>query len=251
MNPYRIWWMVVLVAAVSYVGYLAKRLLGHDRGTLVGAAVGGLVSSTAVTIALSRRASADRGGHERLTAAIIVASAIMFLRILAILAPMSFELCRLAIAPVAAAAAVALGAAALFMLRARGRDANDSGNRLAVENPLELASALEFGLMLSAILVISRALVAALGDRGLYLGAAAAGLADVDAITLSIAAMMNRGDVAGGTAVGAVLLAAAVNTVVKCALALAIGGRRLGVRVAASLAAALVGGTVLWAVGRA
>jgi uncharacterized membrane protein (DUF4010 family) len=90
------------------------------------------------------------------------------------------------------------------------------------------------------LLVISRALVAALGDRGLYLGAAAAGLADVDAITLSIAAM-NHGDIAGATAVAAVLLAAAVNTVVKSALALAIGGRRLGVRVAASLLAALAG----------
>ena len=91
---------------------------------------------------------------------------------------------------------------------------------------------------MSVLLVISRALVAALGDRGLYLGAAAAGLADVDAITLSIAAM-NHGDIAGATAVAAVLLAAAVNTVVKSALA--IGGRRLGVRVAASLLAALAG----------
>jgi uncharacterized membrane protein (DUF4010 family) len=241
--------MVVLVAGVSYVGYLAKRLLGEDRGTLVGGVIGGLVSSTAVTIALSRRAAADRGGYERLSAAIVVASAIMFVRILAILAPMSFELCRLAFAPVAAAATVALGAAALFVVRARRRDAKDSGNRLAVDNPLELASALEFGLLLSAILVISRALVAALGDRGLYLGAAAAGLADVDAITLSIAAMLNRSDIAGGTAITAVLLAAAVNTVVKSGLAMAIGGRRLGVRVAVSLAAALAGGAALWAVG--
>jgi uncharacterized membrane protein (DUF4010 family) len=109
--------------------------------------VGGLVSSTVVTIPLSRRASADRVGYERLTAAIVVASATTFLRIPAILAPVSFELCRLAIAPVAASATVALGAAALFVLRARGRDAKDSANRLAVENPLELASALEFGLV--------------------------------------------------------------------------------------------------------
>jgi uncharacterized membrane protein (DUF4010 family) len=248
LNPYRIWWMVVLVAAVSYVGYLAKRLWGRDRGTLIGGVIGGLVSSTAVTIALSRRASADRGGYERLTAATVVASAIMFLRILAILAPMSIELCRLVFVPVAAAAAVAGSAAALFVLRARRTDGRDVADALAVENPLDLASALKFGLLLSAILVVSRALIAALGDRGLYLGAAAAGLADVDAITLSIAAMMNRGEIAGATAVGAVLLAAATNTAVKSALAITIGGRRFGARVAISLVAALVGGTALWAI---
>ncbi len=255
LNPYKIWWMVVLVAGISYAGYVAERIWGRDRGALVAGLLGGLVSSTAVTLELSRRAGKGRSRSQNVdatAAGIVVASTIMFVRQLAILVPVAPSLISALAAPVGVTAAVGLSAAGGLFLRSRRRESADSGSGLGLKNPLDLPSALGFGLLLAAIMIASRALTASLGDRGLYLAAALSGIADVDAITLSIGAMVNGGHVGTRAAIAAVLLAAATNTLVKSVIAAAIGGRDVGLRVVPSLAVALASGaaTLPFIVGR-
>jgi uncharacterized membrane protein (DUF4010 family) len=243
LNPYRIWWMVVLVASVSYLGYFAKRIWGRERGYLVTGMLGGLASSTAVTLSLSRRAGASRADLGALGAGTVVACSVMFVRLLVILSPIAPALVKPLAAPLAAAAAIGFSAGAGLAYGSRGEPAHRGERDVELRNPLDLASAIEFGLFLAGVMLLSRGLTESMGDRGLFLVAAVAGLADVDAIALSAAAMATQGQATIAAALTAVLLAAAVNTVVKAAYAWVLGGRGLGLRVSIPLALSLAGGT--------
>ena len=241
LNPYKLWWMVVLVAGISYVGYFAQKIGGSHRGTLAEALFGGMISSTAVTLTLSRRAAADHGHDDVLAAAIVVASSLMFVRLLAIVAPVAPLLVAPLAVPLGVAAVVGFAAAGMMAWRMRQRSpAGD--HEIKHRNPLDLSMALKFGLLLAAILVLSRALRAWLGDRGVYLIAAAGGVADVDAIALSIASMAEQGTVTVRAGVAGMLIAVAVNTMVKSAIALGFGGFRFGLRVGLPMVVALVCG---------
>ena len=143
--------------------------------------------------------------------------------------------------PLGVAAVVGFGAAGMMARRMRQRSpAGD--HEIKHRNPLDLSMALKFGLLLAAILVLSRALRAWLGDRGVYLIAAAGGVADVDAIALSIASMAEQGTVTVSAGVAGMLIAVAVNTMVKSAIALGFGGFRFGLRVGLPMVVALVCG---------
>jgi len=242
LNPYRLWWMVVLVAGVSYLGYLADRLWGGERSSLLTGLFGGLVSSTAVAWTLSRRAVTDRHHADSLAAGIVIASSMMFPRLLAILLPVAAGLATRLAAPIAAAALIGFAAGAALERRASGARAHGREPVVRLRNPLELATAVKFGLFLAAVMLAARAISGWGGDRGLCLVAAAAGLADVDAITLSVAAMWRHGAVSLAGAATAIVVAAVVNTVLKAAIAAGIGGTRLGIRVALPMAASLAAG---------
>jgi len=239
LNPYKIWWMVVLVASVSYAGYFAKRLCGSERGILLTGVLGGMVSSTAVTLALSRRAAAEAGRHDTFSAGIVVASSMMFLRVLVIIAPLAPRLVVPLAAPLGVAAVVGFVGAVILAWRMRRSGGESRKQGLELQNPLELSTALQFGALLGGVLVLSRALSDWYGDRGVYLLAASAGLADVDAIALSVATMSQQGAVTAATAVGGVVTAVAVNTLVKCGICFTLAGTELGLRVLTPLAAAL------------
>jgi uncharacterized membrane protein (DUF4010 family) len=246
LNPYKIWWLVVLVAAVSYVGYFAQRVAGNRSGTLAAALFGGMVSSTAVTLALSRGATASRlggkDGQEALLAAgIIVASSLMFVRMLVVIAPAAPGLIPRLAPPLCASAIVGFAAAALSAWRLR-RQSAVGDQRMRQRNPLDLSTALQFGLILATIMVVSRGVTAALGDRGVYLAALVGGIADVDAISLSLASMAAQGALGASPAVLGILTAAAVNTLVKIGIAFGLAGWRLGLRVATPMAASLLTG---------
>jgi uncharacterized membrane protein (DUF4010 family) len=244
LNPYRLWWMVVLVAGVSYLGYLADRLWGRERSSLLTGLFGGLVSSTVVAWTLSRRASTAPHHADSLAAGIVIACSIMFPRLLAILLPVAAALALRLAAPIAAAALVGFAAGAALEFRARGTRAHGREPAVRLRNPLDLSTAVKFGLVLASIMVAARAIGEWGGDRGLYLAAGAAGLADVDAIALSAAAMWSHGEVSASGASTAILIAAAVNTLLKSAIATAVGGARLGIRVALPMAASLTAGAV-------
>lgn len=246
INPYKLWWLVVMVAAISYVGYFAIRTLGRNRGVITTGIFGGLVSSTAVALNLSRRASVARESEAPAVPAILVASAIMFPRMIMIIAPVAPGLVGSVARPLALAGAVAFIAAIGFALRLENeKDASREGDQL-ISNPLDLGSALRFGALLAAIMIAGRGLSVWLGNRGLYLAAAAAGLADVDAISLTIATIYSRGQAPADVAALSILIAAAVNTIVKPALVLAIGGIRMGVKTLIPLLAALAAGAAAY-----
>jgi len=238
-NPYHIWWMVVLVAAVSYVGYFATRLMGQERGILVTGLFGGLASSTVVALSLARRAAVGLAVPNLLAAGATIASAIMWPRMLLIVGAVDPALARLLAWPLGAAT-LGAGAAALILARI-GRNEEKAlaagGEKIKTSNPLDFGTAIRFGVILTAIMVASRAASAWAGTSGLFLVAGISGLVDVDAISLSVATMNIHQIVTPAVAISAILLAAAVNTLLKPAMAWVIGGTPMGLRfLAASLA---------------
>ncbi len=236
LNPYRLWWMVVLIAAISSLGYFAIKLAGTRLGLAMTALLGGLVASTAVTLNMARLAVSNPRAEPLLAAAVVLSAATMFPRMLLVVAVVGPGLLGQLALPLLAAGAAALAGGAWLWRR--------GGTALGAEairprNPFELRAALKFGLLLGAIMILARALSAWAGEAGLYLLAAASGLGDVDAITLSYAAMAADGAVADKVAATGILIAAAVNTAVKPALILAVKGGRMALRAALPLAAAL------------
>jgi uncharacterized membrane protein (DUF4010 family) len=243
INPAKIWWLVVLVAGLSFAGYAAVRIAGARVGTLLTGLLGGLASSTALTLVFARQAQAAPQAAPALAAGIVAAWAVMVVRI-GVLVLVLHPPLALALAPsLAGAAAVAIGCG-LWLWRAA---ADRTSEAPPLGNPLELWSALKIVALIVAVLVLSKVLDDYLGVAGLYLLAAVSGLADVDAITLSAARLTQGGlDVAAGATV--VLIAAGVNTLVKAGLAVFLGGRAMALRILPATIAMLAAGAAGFAV---
>jgi uncharacterized membrane protein (DUF4010 family) len=243
VNPREIWWMVVLIASISFVGYYAMRLVGTRRGTLFTGLFGGLASSTALTLHFSRLAHAREEMVPVLATAILVACATMFPRMVLVSSLIHPPLLPHLIWPAAAMALIAYGFAAFYWLtQPRGGDDADA----LLDNPLELKSAVGFGLLLALVMLLARGIESWIGATGVMMLAAASGIADVDAITLTIA-RMSRDELAVGIAVWSIVIAAAVNSLVKGVIAASVGGRALGVRITLPLLGAGLGGlAVAW-----
>jgi len=226
LNPYQIWWMVVLIAAISFAGYVAMRAAGVRRGVLLTGLLGGLASSTATTVTLARL---QRGTDLRalLAAGIVAASAIMFPRILLEVAVVNRTLLTPLVFPLALMTAITVGSA---LWLARHSRTSRTEPIPQVRNPMELIPALQFGLFLALVMLLTHGLNEWLGERGLYLLAAISGVADVDAITLSLANLA-RGSTETDAMWRGIILAAMVNTIFKGMLATFIAGRALAVYV--------------------
>ena len=235
INPFSVGLMVVLISGLSFAGYVAMRLLGPGRGLLLSAAVGGLVSSTAVTISFSNQTKRQPAMAPAAAGAIAIASTIMIVRVGVLVAITNRALLPMLLVPLGGAVAGAIAGGLLVFRKAP--EAQPSA-KVEVKNPFDLGSAIRFGLVFAVILLVTKAAKQYLGNQGLYLASLVAGLTDVDAVTLSTA--RNAGaDLTPATI--AILLAVAANTIVKAGLATAIGGRGLGKRVAL-VGALIIGG---------
>lgn len=238
LNPYRIWWMVVLIAGLSFLGYLAMRLVGATRGVLLTGLLGGMASSTATAINLARFGRHAPADAQRLLAAGAVAAvATMYPRVLIVVAVVEPVMVPHLAAPLLLAAVVALGGVAWRWRH--GLEVEES-EKLQPRNPFELGVALQFGVLLALVMLLARALQAWAGDAGLYALAAASGLGDVDAITLSLAAMLGDGEIGARVAVIGAVIGAAANTVVKPALVAVVGAPRMALAMLPPLGAALL-----------
>ena len=226
LNPHLIWIMVVLIAGLNLVGYALMKLRGSRQGIGLGGLLGGLVSSTALTLSFSRR-SRDQADFAPLYAlGIIMASAIMFVRILVIAATQSAVLARHLLVPLGAAAVIGL-AGCLLMWFAQRRTAGPAQEQhVAIRNPCELWLAIRFGVLFGMILLISRAAQEFVGTVGIYWSSALSGLVDVDAITLSLS-NLSQGTITTDVAARGITLAAVANTAVKAGIAALIGGPAL------------------------
>lgn len=233
LNPYRVWLMVVLISGIGFLGYGLMKLLGPRAGIALTGILGGLVSSTAVTLSLSQRSRTATGLVTPLALAIVLSWVVMLLRILLIVGVLDRRLLLELWPPLAAGALAGLACSGYFYLRGR----RDESAEVAFENPFELGPALKFGLLYALILVLSRSAQTYLGDAGVYLSSAAAGLADLNAITLSLTELTSSGrDLSPTVAARALVLAAVINTAVKGALLF-------------GTASASLRRTVLWALG--
>lgn len=237
LNPREVWLMVVLIAGLSFAGYAAVKVFGERAGLALSSLLGGFVSSTAVTLALSQRQRQEPRQWRLHAAGILLASTVMFPRVLVEVAALNPALLPRLLAPVAAAALVGAVCAAVLLGRAPWTPTRGAELR----NPLQLGMSLLFALSIAAVTLGAVALRHWFGESGLYATAALAGMMDVDAVTMSMARLARDG-VSAESAVHAILIAVSVNTASKAAIALAVARGRLGLVCAAALGAALAAG---------
>lgn len=236
LNLREVWILATLIAGMSFLGYVAVRGLGARWGIMLTAAAGGLASSTATTLSLARLARKS-GATGLLVAGMLVAGAVMLLRVVAIAGVLNLGLLTLLVPPIAAALVV-FAAVAVWLGDARFSPGMPD---LAIRSPLDLFGALRMALMIAFVILVAGLVQLRFGEAGLYVVAAASGLGDVDAITISSARMAAPPEVA----VHAILIAVAVNSCSKAVLATWIGGVKVGRRfLPPTLAAIAVGAAV-------
>lgn len=238
LNPYKLWWAVVLLALLSFLGFVLMRWFGTRRGLTLTSLLGGMVSSTATTVTLARWAKEAPQWRPLAAGGATLACAAMFGRMAVLVAVAAPALGTTAIVTLAAMAVTGAAFGAYLTTRERAQKRPD----LSTQNPLKLTAAVQFALFLAAVLLVGRFLSDRFGDAGLLVTAAISGLVDVDAITLSVGRMVSDG-VAGAEVAGvAVFLAAAVNQATKLGLLWALDGRSLALKVLPAYALmALVG----------
>ena len=220
VNPREVWIIAIVLACVSFIGYVAVKALGASRGVLVAAAVGGVVSSTAVTVTNARRAAAGEGAPNLLAAGVAIAAAVSFLRVLAIAAALQpgilLYLGPALIAP--AIAAVVIAALMVFRTPIDERAARE----LQFRNPFGFWSVVGFAAFLGLIIVLGRAAGETFGAAGAIVSAILVGIADVDSVAVSMA-RLTPNPLTPDQAVYAILAGVASNTIGKVAIGAVIG----------------------------
>lgn len=240
INPYQVWWMVVLIAGISFIGYFAMRVGGAAKGILFTSLFAGLSSSTALTLHFSRMAKTVGSLSPLLASGILIACGTMFPRILLICALITPALLPQLLAPVLVMMFSLYLPALLIWKNHHGLSIDQPELK---QNPLDLRAALLFGFLLLAILILGEVLLEWLGSAGVYLLAAAAGISDVDAITLSLSKMAQDGLSLNAAVIG-IIIAASVNNLIKALLSLTVGSRALAKRVAPPMLIAVLLGIV-------
>jgi len=243
LNPFKIGLMVVLIAGISFTGYVAVRIAGPRRGLGFTGILGGLASSTAVTLSLSGRAKEEPRLADSFAMAIVLASSIMFLRVLGIVAIMAPVLVAPLAVPLGAMAGGGFVASTLLWRSSRAK-ATAEGGDISLKNPFELTTAFKFAALFAVVLLGAKAAVTHFGTGATYLTGILAGTTDVDAITLSIARLTKTGSLAIPVAVTTILLGVASNTVVKAGMTAFAGGWSFGRRIAILFGGQLVLGAL-------
>lgn len=224
-NPAEIWLFAILIAGMSFAGYVAVRTLGQQRGIAVAAFAGGMTSSTATTLSMARLARRYPDASRLLAGGVLIAGMSMLTRVLLIAAALNMKIAAALALPLISATLVLMVASAMLMLRVDRRETPQATTLLEIKNPLELGLAIKLAAVIGAVMIAAKMLLAALGAPGLYLLAAVSGIVDVDALTLSMARL---GDAQTNDAVSAILLAVGTNTAAKAAIATFTGGRQMG-----------------------
>jgi uncharacterized membrane protein (DUF4010 family) len=242
LNPYQIWWMVVLIVGLSLAGYVAYKLFGAGAGAALSGVLGGMISSTATTVTYARRTREEPDLCRLAALVVMIASSVVYARLLveiAAVAPRSF----LALAPpigVLLGLSIVLSVAAWLI----GRDGEPVHSPQG--NPAQLKSALAFGVLYGLVLLAVAFARSRFGTAGLYAVAGLSGLTDMDAITLSTARLVDGGAVAAGDGWRAILLASFTNLVFKAGVVAVLGTWRLFGRIAILFGLALAGGAAVW-----
>lgn len=242
-NPRKIWMVVVLVAGLSFAGYVAARKFGSERGIFAVALTGAIVSSTAVTAELSRRLKAEPEARGALTAGIAIASIVMFVRVqvlTALLVPRALPSLMLAMAP-------ATAVAALLALIMWNRQRGEKAPPVKLGNPFDFGPALLLAASVAILSVVARWALDRFGGGGMAVVLGLTGLMDVDAAVITLAGLPER--ILSDADAGAILaIPVLANTAIKAGIAVLLGGRH-GMHAALPLLASLLAsalGMILW-----
>ena len=246
INPYKIWWMVVLISGLNFASYLLVKGVGTEHGIGLTGLLGGLVSSTAVSLGFAQRSRAQPGQAPALALGILLAWTVMFVRVGVLVAVIAPALARDLGLGLGALGALSL--AIVLVLRRRLRSAERASVATGA-NPFELGEAIRFGLLFGVVTFVAKAAQVYLGDAGLYLAGALAGLTDVDAIALSMAQLAQNDPTSQEAAARTILIAVLTNTLVKGGMAVFLGAPALRTVMLPITGALLaVGALVTWGI---
>ncbi len=223
LNPRRIWLMVVLIVGIGLAGYVIYKFFGERVGSVAGGLLGGLISSTATTVSYARRSRQAAGSEAAAAFAIMLASTVVFLRVMILMgvtAPKLFEHAWLPFT------VILLAVGGIGML-AFPKETAPASNAPEQRNPSELRAALVFAALYALVLLGAAAARDHFGSRGLLLVALASGLTDMDAITLSLSQMVQAGTLEANTAWRFILAASLSNVLFKTGIVAVLGSRRL------------------------
>ena len=232
---------MILISSLSLVGYVLTRLLGASRGVALTGLVGGLASSTAVTLSFAKEGRETPQNANALACGILLAWAVMFVRVLVLVAVVNRPLLAPLLVPFLGMAVTVGAFAAFYYYRDGSANTRMSAKgEVAVKNPFSLTAAAKFGALFAVVLLAVKIVQETLPPSGLYAVAALSGLVDVDAITLSMAELAQNGQIR--TAVIAITIAALSNTLVKCGMVVVLAGLALGKPILIATAATLLAG---------
>lgn len=250
LTYHQIWLAVVAVSAISYLSYLAQRYFFPERGLLLTAALGGLYSSTAVTVVLSRRAHGNDGAAAKAAPAIVLATAMMYLRLWTIILVFGRDSTAAAIAVPFVPAFLGTLAFA-YLLQRRVKPQTIAAADTPIRNPLELPTALFFALLLVLFVVLAGYALDRFGTQGLSALSVLAGFGDVDAFVVAL--LTGKFAVTNAMLASAMVLATGSNNLLKAGCAAVLGRNRKVLPAVIWLAALFVAsvvyaGVAAWAV---
>lgn len=254
LNPFQIWLLVVFISGIGFVGYVLVKALGAEEGIGLTGVLGGLVSSTATTLSFAGRSKTSRSFSHLLALGILLASCVMFPRVLLEVAVVNAALLPMIIVPLLAMLISGLLLVGWFWFRQQSQKGELQPNHVELANPLRLQTAVGFGLMFALVLVGVRVANEYLGSAGVFAASLLAGIADVDSITLSISELALDGSLDLRVGGMAIVIASLVNTLVKAIMASTLGSpelrrmiwRAFGVIILTGIVASLVSFFVLW-----
>ena len=243
INPWQVGFLVTLVSGISFVGYFLDRILGPRKGLGLTGLVAGLSSSTALTASMAALARSRPGLNQIYVFAILTANAVTFLRVLLVVLIINPALAALLARSLGTMAVVATLCAAVFWKQAgRIDEKNGTAENTMPNNPFSMGPALKFAAFFMVILFVARFSNEYYGIRGLYGAAAFSGLADVDAMTLSLAKDAGGSFLPLPVAATGITIAVVSNNLTKAVLSLVNGGMACGLRVSVCLTLATLTG---------
>ncbi len=248
-NPFKLWFLVVLISGISFFGYVLNRAVGTKWGMALTGLIGGLASSTAVTLANARRAREQPQLAENLALATVLACTVMLPRLLLIIA----AVCPSLLAPTAIPFGVMLLVSAVYSWllfkrssRPADLDPDHAPTEAELANPFELGPALKFAAVFMAVtFLVKWARATGLGQGGIYLVSFVSGLVETDAIVVTLAEQASAAmGLAARHAVVGIVLAAIGNSLLKSGLACGLGGWQHGRKVLLGLLLSALAGAV-------
>ncbi|MCE9590342.1 MAG: DUF4010 domain-containing protein [Planctomycetes bacterium] len=241
LNPFKTWLMVVLVVGIGLAAYVVQKLMGPRVGTLLAGVLGGLISSTATTMSVARRAHRSREETHRMTVMVMIASGMVFVRVLAEIAFVAPQKWTALMPPLAAMTGVMFAISAVGWVTADHRAAHPPGPG----DSTSVKAAIGFGLVYALVMVAAAMARQEWGVGGLYAVAAISGLTDMDAVTLSTGELAAREAIDVATAWRVIMLASASNLVFKFGIVLLLGDASLKRTLAVPMTAAILAGAAI------
>jgi uncharacterized membrane protein (DUF4010 family) len=232
-NPYTFWLIVVFVSAISFMGYIMMKWLG-EKGIVVTGFLGGIASSTAVTTTFAQRSTKEPAHARSLAMGVIIANGIMFLRVLVVVSVLNQDVLRILFLPFLLLAGLTAILAYIVWWKTV-----PVKSKIALTSPFTLLPALKFGLIFAITTTLLKIAHTHFSSKGIYAVSFLSGLADVDAVTVSVAQLMPTA-LNAETALVAVFIAVLTNILVKGGIAYWFGSKEFG-RIVAACFAVVIG----------